>query len=49
MDTYRVNRYNITDEKTYTNRLIQGALRYQKLNLSSGGQLSFPWLVLDHL
>ncbi|KAF4240524.1 hypothetical protein CNMCM6457_007102 [Aspergillus fumigatiaffinis] len=36
MDTYRVNRYNITDEKTYTNRLIQGALRYQKLNLSSG-------------
>jgi hypothetical protein len=39
MDTYRVNRYNITDEKTYTNRLIQGALRYQKLNLSSAGQL----------
>ncbi|RHZ43147.1 putative alpha-L-rhamnosidase C [Aspergillus thermomutatus] len=39
MDTYRINRYNITEEKTYTNRLIQGALRYQKLNLSSAGEL----------
>ncbi|KAH2845969.1 hypothetical protein KXV85_009497 [Aspergillus fumigatus] len=39
MDTYRINRYNITEQKTYTNRLIQGALRYQKLNLSSAGEL----------
>ncbi|GKZ21356.1 hypothetical protein AbraIFM66951_010145 [Aspergillus brasiliensis] len=39
MDTYRVNRYNITDKKIYTNRLIQGGLRYQKLNLSSAGEV----------
>ncbi|RAH58466.1 putative alpha-L-rhamnosidase C [Aspergillus piperis CBS 112811] len=39
MDTYRVNRYNITEERTYTNRLIQGGLRYQKLNLSSAGEM----------
>ncbi|KAB8263657.1 Six-hairpin glycosidase-like protein [Aspergillus pseudonomiae] len=39
MDTYRVNRYNITEQKTYSNRLIQGGLRYQKLNLSSAGEV----------
>lgn len=39
MDTYRVNRYNITEDKVYTNRLIQGGQRYQKLNLSSAGEL----------
>ncbi|XHF96685.1 hypothetical protein AWENTII_000305 [Aspergillus wentii] len=39
MDTYRINRYNLTDQTTYTNRLIQGALRYQKLNLSSAGEI----------
>ncbi|KAB2569035.1 hypothetical protein DBV05_g12284, partial [Lasiodiplodia theobromae] len=39
MDTYRVNRYNITDDKVYTNRLIQGGQRYQKLNLSTAGEL----------
>lgn len=39
MDTYRVNRYNITEPRTYTNRLIQGGLRYQKLNLSSAGEI----------
>ncbi|KAE8415332.1 Six-hairpin glycosidase-like protein [Aspergillus pseudocaelatus] len=39
MDTYRINRYNITEQKTYTNRLIQGGLRYQKLNLSSAGEV----------
>ncbi|KAL5359966.1 Six-hairpin glycosidase-like protein [Aspergillus floccosus] len=44
MDTYRINRYNITEEKTYTNRLIQGALRYQKLNLSSAGELELSFV-----
>ncbi|KAK7952957.1 Condensin complex subunit 1 [Apiospora saccharicola] len=39
MDTYRVNRYNITGPGRMTNRLIQGAFRYQKLNLSSPGVL----------
>ncbi|KAK8137302.1 Six-hairpin glycosidase-like protein [Apiospora sp. TS-2023a] len=39
MDTYRVNRYNITGPGRITNRLIQGAFRYQKLNLSSPGVL----------
>ncbi|KAK6850975.1 hypothetical protein PG987_000609 [Apiospora arundinis] len=39
MDTYRVNRYNITDAGRVSNRLIQGAFRYQKLNLSSPGVL----------
>lgn len=39
MDTYRIDRYNIDKEGTYTNRLIQGGLRYQKLNLSSAGEL----------
>ncbi|KAH8701535.1 putative alpha-L-rhamnosidase C [Talaromyces proteolyticus] len=39
MDTYRINQFNITNQTTYSNRLIQGGLRYQKLNLSSAGQL----------
>ncbi|KAF4454661.1 hypothetical protein F53441_2895 [Fusarium austroafricanum] len=39
METYRVNRYNITKPGTITNRLVQGAFRYQKLNLSSHGEL----------
>jgi hypothetical protein len=40
MDTYRVNRYNISTSGTVTNRLIQGGFRYQKLNLTSQGSLS---------
>ncbi|KAL1628578.1 hypothetical protein SLS56_005810 [Neofusicoccum ribis] len=39
MDSYRVNRYNVTENKAYTNRLIQGGQRYQKLNLSTAGDL----------
>lgn len=41
MDTYRVNRYNLSScsESVHTNRLIQGGLRYQKLNLSTAGEL----------
>ncbi|CCF32774.1 alpha-L-rhamnosidase [Colletotrichum higginsianum] len=39
MDTYRVNQYNITGPSLVTNRLIQGAFRYQKLNLSTPGSL----------
>lgn len=39
MDTYRVNRYNVTGPGRTENRLIQGAFRYQKLNLSSPGVL----------
>lgn len=39
MDTYRVNRYDIASQSSYTNRLVQGGLRYQKLNLSSAGEL----------
>lgn len=39
MDTYRVNQYNITEPSNYTNRLIQGGFRYQKLNLSTAGEL----------
>lgn len=39
MDTYRINRYNISQPTVQVNRLIQGALRYQKLNLSSAGEL----------
>lgn len=46
MDTYRINRYNITDQRTYTNRLIQGGLRYQKLNLSSAGEIELSSLCL---
>lgn len=40
MDSYRVNRYNITKPSTITNRLVQGAFRYQKLNLSTPGTLA---------
>lgn len=40
MDTYRVNRYNVTGPGTISNRLVQGAFRYQKLNLSSAGGLT---------
>jgi len=40
MDTYRVNRYNISAPGTVTNRLIQGGFRYQKLNLTSPGSLN---------
>lgn len=40
MDTYRVNRYNITTPGVTSNRLIQGAFRYQKLNLTSNGVLT---------
>ncbi|KAK7705532.1 hypothetical protein SLS64_007899 [Diaporthe eres] len=40
MDTYRVNRYNVTGPGTISNRLIQGAFRYQRLNLSSAGGLT---------
>ncbi|KAL4725735.1 hypothetical protein ACLX1H_007888 [Fusarium chlamydosporum] len=39
MDTYRVNKYNITKPGIKTNRLIQGAFRYEKLNLSTAGNL----------
>ncbi|PLB55815.1 Six-hairpin glycosidase [Aspergillus steynii IBT 23096] len=41
MDTYRINRYNLSSgsESVHTNRLIQGGLRYQKLNLSTAGEL----------
>ncbi|KAF6808965.1 condensin complex component cnd1 [Colletotrichum sojae] len=40
MDTYRVSQYNITGPQIFTNRLIQGAFRYQKLNLSTTGVLA---------
>ncbi len=40
MDSYRVNRYNITAPGQVINRLIQGGFRYQKLNLSSPGELT---------
>ncbi|KAK1561563.1 Six-hairpin glycosidase-like protein [Colletotrichum navitas] len=39
MDTYRVRRYNISESFIYEGRLIQGSFRYQKLNLSSSGEL----------
>ncbi|KAK2007886.1 alpha-L-rhamnosidase [Colletotrichum eremochloae] len=39
MDTYRINQYNVTGPSIFTNRLIQGAFRYQKLNLSTRGSL----------
>ncbi|KAF7590357.1 hypothetical protein BBP40_002960 [Aspergillus hancockii] len=39
MDTYRVNRYDAITLGAHTNSLIQGGLRYQKLNLSSGGRV----------
>jgi hypothetical protein len=40
MDTYRVNRYNISAPGAISNRLVQGGFRYQKLNLSSIGALT---------
>ncbi|KAH8747735.1 glycoside hydrolase family 78 protein [Diaporthe sp. PMI_573] len=40
MDSFRVNRYNITAPGQVSNRLIQGGFRYQKLNLSSPGELT---------
>lgn len=44
MDTYRINRFNITNVTSYTARLIQGGLRYQKLNLSSAGELELSFV-----
>ncbi|KAF4950017.1 hypothetical protein FGADI_8463 [Fusarium gaditjirri] len=38
MGTYRVNRCDISKRETF-NRLVQGAFRYHKLNLSSHGEL----------
>ena len=40
MDTYRVNRYHVVGPAQFTNRHVQGAFRYQKLNLSSPGELT---------
>ncbi|KAL3428751.1 Six-hairpin glycosidase-like protein [Aspergillus tetrazonus] len=41
MDNYRINRYDLNNNfSVYTNRLIQGGLRYQKLNLSTVGTLT---------
>ncbi len=39
MDSYRVKRYNISKPGVFENRLVQGGFRYQKLNLSSAGEL----------
>ncbi|KAL6912411.1 hypothetical protein ACHAP8_010272 [Fusarium lateritium] len=39
METYRVNKYNISEPGLIANRLVQGAFRYEKLNLSSAGSL----------
>ncbi|KAK2039476.1 alpha-L-rhamnosidase [Colletotrichum somersetense] len=39
MDTYRINQYNVTGPSVFANRLVQGAFRYQKLNLSTRGSL----------
>ncbi|PCH05913.1 Bacterial alpha-L-rhamnosidase [Penicillium occitanis (nom. inval.)] len=39
MDTYRINRFNISERTVHNSRMIQGGLRYQKLNLSSPGEL----------
>ncbi|SPJ82353.1 related to alpha-L-rhamnosidase C [Fusarium torulosum] len=39
MESYRINRYNISKPGITTNRLIQGGFRYEKLNLSSAGEL----------
>ncbi|OAG06153.1 alpha-L-rhamnosidase [Paraphaeosphaeria sporulosa] len=58
MDTYRVNQYNVTGPSLHTNRLIQGGFRYQKLNLSTPGELvlknvgvkpTIPTMSLDQL
>lgn len=43
-DTYRVDRYNVSHAQQYTNRLIQGGQRYQKLNLSSAGDLELRYV-----
>ncbi|KAL6412953.1 hypothetical protein AUP68_02447 [Ilyonectria robusta] len=48
MDNYRVNQYNITKRSTVTNRLIQGAFRYQKLNLTSPGTLTLRKIGVKH-
>lgn len=40
MDTYRTNKYNITEPIVHTNRLIQGGFRFQRLSLSTSGQLT---------
>ncbi|KAH7009252.1 Six-hairpin glycosidase-like protein [Microdochium trichocladiopsis] len=40
MDTYRINAYNISAPGQVRNRLIQGGFRYQKLNLSSVGEIT---------
>jgi hypothetical protein len=41
MDNYRINRYDLNNNfSVYTNRLIQGGLRYQKLNLFTVGTLT---------
>jgi len=39
MDNHRINQYNVTGPMIHTNRLIQGGFRYQKLNLSTTGEL----------
>ncbi|KAH6855350.1 Six-hairpin glycosidase-like protein [Chaetomium sp. MPI-CAGE-AT-0009] len=39
MDTYRINRYSHVGPGQFTHRHVQGAFRYQKLNLSSPGEL----------
>ncbi|OLN88265.1 hypothetical protein CCHL11_00248, partial [Colletotrichum chlorophyti] len=39
METYRVKRHNISDSFVYEGRLVQGSFRYQKLNLSTAGEL----------
>lgn len=39
MESFRVKRYNITELGVIENRLIQGAFRYEKLNLSTAGEL----------
>jgi hypothetical protein len=44
MDTYRVNKYNITEPGLTTNRLVQGAFRYEKLNLSTAGELQLKYV-----
>jgi hypothetical protein len=40
MDTYRINRYYIDAPGQFTHRHVQGGFRYQKLNLSSPGELT---------
>ncbi|SPO07404.1 related to alpha-L-rhamnosidase C [Cephalotrichum gorgonifer] len=39
MDSYPINKYNITGPSVISHDLIQGAFRYQKLNISSAGSL----------